>query len=94
MPVTAAYISYSLGAGNGDATVADDVCYWGDAKMLPHIFKLLGLRGLRAEVRFAEGPIRFSSGAVNRKLAAMEARVAVAALEEQAKGVSEGMHHF
>ncbi|GGG71330.1 hypothetical protein GCM10011585_11960 [Edaphobacter dinghuensis] len=104
MTVTAAYVQYSLGAGNGNATVADDVCYWGDAKMLPHIFKLLGLRGLKAKVRFAERPIRFSSDVLHRKMAAMEAQVAVAVLEEQmwrSEGsgestgeVSEGMHHF
>lgn len=79
MPIMAAYLRYSIGEGN-DATVADDVCYWGDAKMLPHIFKLLGLRGLRVEVRFAEGPIRFSSDLMHRKLAAIEARAVVAAL--------------
>ncbi len=92
-PVTAAYMSYSLGEGNdAGVTVADDVCYWGDAQMLPHIFKLLGLRGLRAEVRFAEGPIRFSSDVMHRKLAAIEARFAVAAVAEQEEraGVSGG----
>ena len=62
--------------------MADDVCYWGDAQMLPHIFRLLGLRGLRAEVRFAERPIEFSSDVMHRKLAAIEARAAVAALGE------------
>jgi len=80
-PVTAAYLRYSLGPGNETGvTVTDDVCYWGDAKMLPHIFRLLGLRGLRAEVRFAAGPIEFSSDVLYRKQAAMEARTAVAAL--------------
>lgn len=81
-PVTAAYVTYSLGAGN-EATVADDVCYWGDAKMLPHIFKFLGLRGVSAEVRFAAEPIAFSSDVMHRKLAAIEARAAVAALGMQ-----------
>jgi 1-acyl-sn-glycerol-3-phosphate acyltransferase len=82
-PVTAAYVRYTLGSDNdADVTVADDVCYWGDAKMLPHIFRLLGLRGLRVEVRFAERPIEFSSDVMHRKLAAMEARAAVAALGE------------
>jgi 1-acyl-sn-glycerol-3-phosphate acyltransferase len=76
MPVTAAYLRYTLDETK-DATVADDVCYWGDAKMLPHIFKLLGLRGLRADVRFATGPIEFSSNSTHRKLAAVEARAAV-----------------
>lgn len=98
-PVTAAYISYRLGGGNdAGVTVADDVCYWGDAQMLPHIFRLLGLRGLRAEVRFAEGPIRFSSDVMQRKMAAIEARFAVAALAEQAavecRELSEEAHHF
>jgi 1-acyl-sn-glycerol-3-phosphate acyltransferase len=82
-PVTAAYVRYSLGPGNeAGITVADDVCYWGDAQMLPHIFRLLGLRGLRAEVRFADGPIVFSSDAMHRKLAAIEARQAVATLRD------------
>lgn len=82
-PVTAAYVRYSLAPGNeAGVTVADDVCYWGDAKMLPHIFRLLGLRGLRAEVRFAPTPIKFSSDVLHRKQAAMEARAAVAALRD------------
>jgi 1-acyl-sn-glycerol-3-phosphate acyltransferase len=82
-PVTAARIGYSLTADNGPGvTVADDVCYWGDAKMSSHIFKLLGLRGLCAEVRFAERPIAFSGRTLHRKLAAAEARTAVAALGE------------
>lgn len=81
-PITAAHLRYSLGPDNDPrATVADDVCYWGDAKMLPHIFRLLGLKGIRAEVRFAAAPIVFSSQAENRKQAAVEARQAVAALE-------------
>jgi 1-acyl-sn-glycerol-3-phosphate acyltransferase len=80
-PVTAAYLSYSLAEENGpEVSVADDVCYWGDRKMLTHVFKFLGLRGVRAEVRFAEEPIAFSSGRLHRKMAAVEARSAVAAL--------------
>jgi 1-acyl-sn-glycerol-3-phosphate acyltransferase len=81
-PVTAAYLRYSLVEDNGpDVSVADDVCYWGDRNMLQHIFKFLGLRGVRAEVRFAEEPIVFSSDGLHRKKAAVEARTAVAALE-------------
>jgi 1-acyl-sn-glycerol-3-phosphate acyltransferase len=48
--------------------------------MLLHIFKFLGLRGVRVEVRFADGPIRFSSDVLHRKAAADEARTAVARL--------------
>ncbi len=80
--ITAAHIQYSLTEENGaDVTAGNDICWWGDAKMLPHIFKLLGLRGVRAEVRFAERPITFSDG-LHRKQAAAEARVAVAELGE------------
>jgi 1-acyl-sn-glycerol-3-phosphate acyltransferase len=80
-PVTAAYLWYSFAEENGPGvTVADDVCYWGDRNMLAHIFKFLGLRGVRAEVRFASGPIAFSSDRLHRKMAAVEARTAVAAL--------------
>jgi 1-acyl-sn-glycerol-3-phosphate acyltransferase len=80
-PVTAAYVRYSVGAGNGPGvSVADDVCYWGDRNMLGHVFKFLGLRGVRAEVRFGEGPIVFSNDALHRKHAAAEAQAAVGAL--------------
>ena len=82
-PVTAAYLSYSFREDNGPGvTVADDVCYRGDRNMLAHIFKFLGLRGVRAEVRFADGPIAFSSDKLHRKMAAVEARVAVGALAD------------
>jgi 1-acyl-sn-glycerol-3-phosphate acyltransferase len=80
-PVTAGYVRYTLGAGNeAGVTVADDVCYWGDGNMVAHIFKFLGLRGVRAEVRFADGPIAFSSDVLHRKQAAVEAQCAVARL--------------
>lgn len=41
-------------AVNGNATVGEDVCWWGDMGFTSHIFRLLGLRGLRAEMRFGE----------------------------------------
>ncbi|WP_158945047.1 1-acyl-sn-glycerol-3-phosphate acyltransferase [Granulicella sp. S190] len=80
-PVTAAHIRYGFREQNGpDVSVADDVCYWGDRDMLGHIFTFLGLRGVRAEVLFADEPIEFSSDALHRKQAAIEARAAVTAL--------------
>lgn len=85
--VTAAHLTYTLGADNGpDVTVANAVCYWGDMTLVPHIFRLLGLRNLRVEARFAEHPITFSSDVLHRKLAAREARDAVLTLAEQAGG--------
>jgi lyso-ornithine lipid O-acyltransferase len=80
-PVTAAYLRYSFTEKNGrDVSIGDDVCYWGDRNMLAHIFKFLGLRGVRANVRFAEEPIAFSNDGLHRKMAAVEARAVVAAL--------------
>jgi 1-acyl-sn-glycerol-3-phosphate acyltransferase len=85
-PVTAAYVSYSFAVDNGhDVSVAHDVCYWGDRNMLAHVFKFLGLRGVRAKVRFAGEPIAFSSDGLHRKMAAVEARSAVAALALRAE---------
>lgn len=80
-PVTAAYLKYFLDGDNGpDVTVAEDVCYWGDGSMWKHIFKFLSLRGVRAEVCFEDGPIRFTTDVLHRKQAAVEAQAAVAAL--------------
>ena len=82
-PLTAAHVRYSLGADNSaHVSVEKDMCYWGPAKMVPHVFRFLGLRGARVEVRFAEQPIRFSDDALHRKLAAIEARAAVLELAE------------
>ena len=92
--LTAAHLCYHLGEGNGGATVSDDVCYWGDDVTLPaHIFGILGLKGIRAEVRFAGEPIKFTSDAAERKRAAQEAWVAVAELGQAAGGI-ETVHHF
>ncbi len=77
-PVTAGFLTYTLDEENeAGVTVADDVCFWGDTPMLPHIFRFLGLRGVHAYVKFADAPIRFSSDVLHRKLAAVEAREAV-----------------
>jgi lyso-ornithine lipid O-acyltransferase len=49
-------LRYSLEehAVNGDATVAEDICWWGDMTFGPHMFWLLGLKGLRARVQFGD----------------------------------------
>ncbi|WP_128914830.1 lysophospholipid acyltransferase family protein [Granulicella sibirica] len=78
-PIVPAFIRYHLDQDNGpDVSIADDVSYWGNRDMLAHIFKFLGLKGVRVEVRFAEKPIQFSADVLHRKVAADEARVAVA----------------
>ena len=82
-PVSAAYVRYSLEEENeSGASVEDDICYWGDRSMRPHVFRFLGLRGVRADVTFGEGPIRFSADVLHRKIAALEARSAVLRLSD------------
>ena len=78
-PVTAAYVSYSFDVPQPpDVTLQDDVAYWGDIPLAKHIFRFVRLRGVRATVRFADGPVVFSADEIHRKKAAAEARDAVA----------------
>ncbi|MDR2462534.1 MAG: 1-acyl-sn-glycerol-3-phosphate acyltransferase [Verrucomicrobiales bacterium] len=48
-PLTATHLSYQLDRGS----VPDEVCYWGDMTLLPHLWNLLGKPAIRAQVRFA-----------------------------------------
>lgn len=49
-----AAVRYTLDedAVNRGASVAEDVCWWGEMGFASHMFRLLGLRGLRAQIRF------------------------------------------
>jgi 1-acyl-sn-glycerol-3-phosphate acyltransferase len=51
-----AALRYSLenDAVNCGASVGEDVCWWGEMGFTSHLFRLLGLRGLSAKVRFGE----------------------------------------
>jgi 1-acyl-sn-glycerol-3-phosphate acyltransferase len=51
-----AAVRYALDAHpeNGPATAAENVCWCGDAYLGPHVFRLLGLRGITAEIRFGD----------------------------------------
>ena len=33
-------------------SVEEDVCWWGDALLAPHLWRLLGLKGIKAEICF------------------------------------------
>jgi 1-acyl-sn-glycerol-3-phosphate acyltransferase len=70
-------------------TVENDVCYWGNRSMWPHVFRLLGLRNVRAEVWFADDPIAFAAEELHRKKAAMVARAAVRELKDKATAVPQ-----
>jgi len=53
-----AALRFSLEGGNGSASVADDVCWWGDALFGPHIFRCLGLKGISARIHFHDAAVR------------------------------------
>jgi 1-acyl-sn-glycerol-3-phosphate acyltransferase len=50
--VRATSLKYGLSSSDADATVANDICWWGDAEFLPHLFRFLGLRAVHAAVHF------------------------------------------
>ncbi len=74
LPVTVGVVRYAV-AGPRGATIEDDVAYWGDRGLLEHVGRFLTLEGVRVQVRFADGPVRFTT--TERKAAAAEARVAM-----------------
>lgn len=78
-PVTAGFIRYELSAEDvaSGKSARNDV-HWGHQSLVGHIWNFLGLKGLKATIRFAEEPISFSAAAYeDRKVAAVEAREAV-----------------
>jgi 1-acyl-sn-glycerol-3-phosphate acyltransferase len=85
VPVTAGFLRYSLSREDlsQGKTTRNDV-HW-DRETLPaHLWNLLELHAMSANLRFAEAPIAFSAAALDdRKLAAEEAREAVLELSEQ-----------
>ena len=84
MPVTAGFLRYQFDEPNPGAVVADDVHYWGDVSMWPHVWRFFSLRGVHAYARFAPAPIAFVSTVDERKEAAVEARTAVMGVGREA----------
>jgi 1-acyl-sn-glycerol-3-phosphate acyltransferase len=76
-PITAAHIRYRLTEDNGPYLSLADVCFWDDTLLVKHIFRMLAVRGIEVELRFADAPIAFSAAAGERRIAAHEARAAV-----------------
>ena len=65
-PIAAASIEYAL----DDGSVADEVCYWRDMTLIPHLLNLFFKRKIRANYSFS--PARIRAG--NRKEIARELR--------------------
>jgi 1-acyl-sn-glycerol-3-phosphate acyltransferase len=53
-PITAASIDYAL----DDGSVADEVCYWRDMTLVPHLLNLVFKREIRANYSFSAAKIR------------------------------------
>lgn len=65
-PATPAAVSYAL----TDGSVADEVCYWGDMTLLPHLLNLLAKRCVHANVSFGVT----EEGVTSRKLSSVALR--------------------
>jgi 1-acyl-sn-glycerol-3-phosphate acyltransferase len=71
--LTASSIAYELADGN----VSEEVCYWKDMTLVPHLINLLSKRSIRASVKFSN--VRESTG--NRKVLAWKLHVEVTRLK-------------
>jgi 1-acyl-sn-glycerol-3-phosphate acyltransferase len=72
--LTAGLIAYEL----PDGDVSEEVCYWKDMTLVPHLINLLSKRAIRASVRFTE----FRRSSTNRKELARQLRSEVLKLKE------------
>jgi 1-acyl-sn-glycerol-3-phosphate acyltransferase len=64
--ITPAWIGYEATSGS----VANDICYWGDMTLVPHLFRMFAIRAITAHIHFGT-----SVGGLNdRKLAAETTR--------------------
>ena len=84
VPLRVAGLRYSLTEENPGASVGDDICWWGDAEFVPHLVGLLGLRGVRADIRFGD-EVRERA---DRFVLSETARVAVQEIYSELGGVA------
>jgi 1-acyl-sn-glycerol-3-phosphate acyltransferase len=77
-PITAGLIGYEL----EDGDVSEEVCYWKDMTMVPHLINLLGKRGVKATLRLGQ----LSGGSTDRKELARQLHKKVLSLKETAVG--------
>src|SRR3954469_18675915 len=47
--ITPAWINFQASSGS----VANDVCFWGEAPLIPHVFKLFSIRSVSVRIHFA-----------------------------------------
>jgi 1-acyl-sn-glycerol-3-phosphate acyltransferase len=76
--LTAGSISYEL----DDGDVSEEVCYWKDMTLVPHLINLLSKRRVHAELHFAQTPQQTT----NRKILARQ-------LHSQVLHLKTAIHH-
>ena len=77
-PITAGLIGYEL----EDGDVTEEICYWKDMTLVPHLINLLGKRGIRASLRLGQ----LSGGSTDRKELARQLHKQVMELRETVAG--------
>jgi 1-acyl-sn-glycerol-3-phosphate acyltransferase len=83
VPVKTAALAYEMDASNAGFTVAEDVCFVGNAQFGPHLFRALGLQGVKVRVRFGAEDV----AGHDRFALAVNARDRVCDLYEEISGV-------
>jgi len=68
-----------------DGDVSEEVCYWKDMTLVPHLINLLGKRGIRTRLRLGQ----LSGGSTDRKELARQLHARVVGLRETVGGVIE-----
>jgi len=58
VPLKVAAIGYEFTQPNPGAAIGEHVCFVGEAEFGPHLLRLLGLRGLRAKIRFGDEAVK------------------------------------
>jgi 1-acyl-sn-glycerol-3-phosphate acyltransferase len=80
VPITAAAIRYVIEGGVDER----ELCWFGDAEFLPHLWKVLGVSGFSALLKFGEPHIY-----TDRRVAADETHVEITAMREVGKLVPQ-----
>jgi len=86
-PVSPAALDYRL----ADGSVGQEVCYWGDMVLGPHLLNLLSKPGVQAIVRFGNPEVR---AAADRKQLAKNLHESVCLLRGEGAASSEGSEHY
>jgi 1-acyl-sn-glycerol-3-phosphate acyltransferase len=75
VPITTAAVRYAV----GDGTPERELCWYGDETFVNHLWKVLGVGGFEADLRFGEPRVY-----TDRRRAADETRAEIAAMREEA----------